>query len=301
MFARLTIQNILSIILCMSIATVVIPIAPSHVLLANDAIASAEAQTIPIDIVTYFDKDSGGAGYSRNQATQKTNTPFVIYLDADDILMPTFVEDCVQVYRKGHFVYTPWEFGNGVIGYPDPVYPLKGKYGAHVTSLFPTAAVKAIGGFDETLPGDEDFDFIMRLMQQGLCPIYLNKPLFIYREHGQVSKKFYARADAQEIHNSIFQRNGGMETIMCCGNEGLPAPSNPGQKQEGDVLAIATWGGIQTVASVTGARTYRGGNGGQMWVAQADVEQQPKMFRRTYSVADLTPDKQDVLKSSGLI
>lgn len=284
----------------MSIATVCIALAPHHEHLVSHAIESVKAQTVPVELKVFMDFQMRGAGYARNQAAEFVDTPFVVFLDSDDTLNATFIERCLLAYDKGHYVYTGWNAGKRH-HMPKANTPYEGEGYHLVTTLIPTVAFNVVGRFDETLPGYEDADLHFKLLAAGLCGTLVPEYLVNYSAHGTRSKAFEARADKDTIRREVYNRHGGRETIMCCGNEGLLAPANPGAKQEGDVLAIATWGGIQTVASVTGARVYRSGNGAQLWVAPEDIEAQPKMFRRTYSIQDLTPEREDVLKSSGLI
>lgn len=287
-----------------AIATVVIPVGIYHEHLVDRAIASVKAQTIPCDIVPYFDKEGRGAGYARNQGARDTNTPFLIFLDADNELRPTFAETCLAAYEKGGYVFTPWDLGNGEVCYPDPKHPMSGKYIHHVETLFPTRVFEALGGFDEDLPGDEDFDFFMRALLHGLCPIYVNQPLFVYHKDGQLSQQYLARPDFETIHRTIYEKHGGLRTVMAeCAKCGGSAPvSNLNDCRSGDVRAIAMWSGLSNhPSSVDPARVYRGGNWGELCVDPQDIEQYPDKFKKVFSVTDLTPDKNDVLKEAGLL
>jgi hypothetical protein len=284
----------------MAIATVIIPCSPNHEQFISAAIASVQAQTIPAEINVYIDKHERGAGYARNAGAANVDTPFIVFVDADDTIEPTFLEKCLTAYRKGHYVYTGWIAGERRV-MPQSHTPYKGEGYHLVTTLIPTQAFKEVGGFDEDLPGYEDADLHLKLTSAGLCGILVAEYLVNYSPNGTRSRAFDARPDKVSFQKLVYDRHGGEKTIMCCGQEGIPAPSNPGEKQDGDVWAMTLWGGIQTVGSVTGARTYRGGNGNAMWVAKDDVDQQPHLFKRLFSVSDLTPNREDVLKESGLI
>lgn len=281
-----------------NIATVCIPVHPHHQHLLSAAIASAQAQTIPVDIAVYLDKDLRGAGWARNAAAASVDTPFLTFLDADDTLEPTFIEKCLEAYTKGHYVYTGWTDSKAIM--PDAVWPYKGDGYHLVTTLIPTAAFKAIGGFDETLPGHEDADLYFRLRMAGVCGTLAPYHLVNYSPHGIRSKEFHERADYELIKQQVYERNGGDRIMACCGQPGQPVVGGPGDKQEGDVLAIATWTGIRNQAGNGGSRIYRGGNFSKLWVSPADIAARPDLFKRAYSVEDLTPDKEDVLKTAGL-
>ena len=284
----------------MNVATVCIPIALAHESLYYDALTSVQAQTIQCDVMLYFDKFSGGAGFARNQAAFHTETLFITFLDADDILEPTFIEECLEAYKPGHYVYSGWYAGD-TVHMPMAKTPYKGDSFHLVTTLIPTVAFNAIGGFDEDLPGHEDCDLHLKLAELGICGILVPKPLIHYRPHGFRGNQFRASPEYQQIRQSVYDRNGGEKTIMCCGKDLPIVAGDMGEKREGDVLAMALWDGNRTEGSVADpSRKYRGGNGSSHWVHPDDIKARPTLWRRLHTNETLTPDKQDVLKAAGL-
>lgn len=282
------------------VATVIIPVGNNHRHLVQYAIQSAESQTVACDMVPVFDTDQKGTSYARNQGAQHVDTPFVTFLDADDTLEPTFIERCLDAYSQGHYCYTGWTMGEKQV-MPLALTPYKGEGWHLVTTLIPTAAFHAVGGFDESLPGYEDADLHLKLIAVGICGTLVPEYLVNYTHHGTRSRAFKAREDYDAIRQLVYDRNGGKQTIMCCGEVGMPAPSTPGAKQDGDVLAVAMWSGIQSVASADGSRVYRSGNRAQIWVSPADILARPTMFKQAQGVGNLTPPKEDVLKLAGLV
>ena len=297
-----------------AIATIVIPYAAYHKEHVARAYASAQAQTVSCDVVTFFDSTGRGAGWARNVVALDTTlpseimTPFIVFLDADDTLEPTFVEACLKDYQTGFYVYTNWHCWD-VLHKPN-ICVARGhedEYHSHlVTTLYPTDIFRALGGFDESLPGHEDVDFYLRSAGAGICGVHLDSPLVHYSEHGQRSEQFATRADHKAIMDSIFLRNGGQRTIMaCCGGPGTPAPNNPGQQQAGDILAQTLWAGMRTEYSVTTGRVYTGGNGSQIWVNPADIAlvgtQGQTLFKPVVDLRALAPEREQVLRESGLV
>lgn len=291
------------------IATIVIPIAPYHTDLADRAIQSAKAQTVRVRVWEFLNTDSPAIIRNR-PLTVETNTPFLVFLDADDTLEPTFVEECLRAYQKGKYVYTGWYAGTQKI-IPPLCNPYAGASSPYfqnghfhlVTTLYPTAAFRALGGFDETLPGHEDKDFYLKSARAGVCGVGIDKPLVHYSEHGERSNSFASRDDAAAIRQMVYERNGGEATIMgCCGVQRDPAPTgDPGQQQAGDVWAQTTWNGIRDESSADGTRRYRGGNGAFIWVDAATVAAKPRLFRAMPNAKDLTPDPAKVLEDAGLL
>src|SRR5689334_8494548 len=99
----------------MNLATFVIPVAKHHESFVERAINSVRKQTIKSGIVTAVDDDGIGAGAMRNLLVQTVQTPFVVFLDADDEVMPDFVERMAAAYQRGKYVYCDWIDDDGTI------------------------------------------------------------------------------------------------------------------------------------------------------------------------------------------
>lgn len=275
--------------------TFVVPVGPYHTDLLARALASIEAQTVPkamISVVVVHDSARRGAGYARNRGLERVTTEFVVWLDADDEVLPDFVEAALAAYQQQNnertYVYTDWyDEGN-----PDPVRAparpwLAGTRNV-ITTLLRTEDARRVGGFDETLAGLEDTDWYLRLLLSGVCPRHVARPLFRYGRGGQRSSAFYATA---EFHAAMRRFSTAYpmveERVMtCCGeNEDGLQPLAGGLP--GDVKAIAAWGGNRVVRGMTTGRLYpRTGNGKVEWVDPRDVDAMPHLWRR---VADPIP------------
>lgn len=195
------------------VVSVVIPVGPGHEAYLVDALDSVQAQTMPewecvVVNDTGADLDlSGhpwahqmptfgapaGAGVARNAGLRMARAPFVVFLDADDVLHPRFLEETLRAY-DGHYVYTDWatlqdanridgEVETHTVEEYDQQKMLTGLRHA-VTTLLPTSAIRAVGGFDEGLPCFEDWDLYCKLAVAGYCGARLAQPLLIYRISG---------------------------------------------------------------------------------------------------------------------
>ncbi len=281
------------------VATIFIPFADYHASVVHRAIASAEQQTVAC-VVRYGASPSTPSRF-RNEALNAP-TPFCIFLDADDTLEPTFVEECLRVYQPMRYVYTSWLCGD-VLRKPNLCVDADHDYHSHlITTLYPTAIFRALGGFNEQLPGHEDVDFYLRSAQARVCGLHLDKPLVHYSDDGQRSNLFHQRPDMKAIMDDVYLRNGGQKTIMaCCGQPGTPAPNNPGEPQPGDVLAETLWAGMRSEYSPYTQRVYNGGNGSLLHVAPKDVEMFPEKFKTVKDLRKLAPERERILKESGLV
>lgn len=281
-----------------AIATIYIPYAQYHIATVQRAVVSAYAQTR--DVIVIPRESPGSPAVHRNAALQ-ASTPFVVWLDADDRLAPTFVEDCLWAYEEGKYVYTNWY--EGETQYKPKPCAWSGDSHHIVTTLYPTEIFKALGGFDESLPGHEDAEFYMRSYANRVCGTHLDKALVTRPDHsGQRSILFHKHPDYHKIIEQAALKNGGMNNIMaCCGQPSEAIAGNPGEELPGDVVAEALWDGTRSEFSPYTNRIYRGGNRGKLFVSPTDVLKFPDKFRQVNDPRQLAPKREQVLRESGLV
>lgn len=262
----------------MTDVSIAIPYAPYHEAVVHRATASAQAQTVSCDVIVYEDADGLGAGHARNQLMARVNTPFVVFLDADDWIEPTFVERCIEAYERHHcarYIFTDWLEEDAVKQAPD--CPWTGGTWHCVTTFLPTAWARSVGGFDETLPGAEDSAFYLSLCYKGMCGARLALPLFHYGKEGKRARAFVSSPQYGMIRERISAKFRGL-TMACCGNGDGATPMN--EKQPGDVLAQALWLGNRTEHGRVSGRMYpRTGNGKELWIDPRDAQVSPHLWR----------------------
>lgn len=294
-----------------SVCTIVIPYAIYHNDIVRNAVESAKAQTVKCYVECY-PSEYTPAGL-RNRQGIDALSPFVVFLDADDTIAPTFIEDCLRAYEPGHYVYTAWNEGSRVMrprdcnpyGLTHDFEDGRGLVGGYhlVTTLYPTAAFRALGGFDESLPGMEDTDFYMRSARLGICGIYLDKPLLNYSGAGQRSKAFKKHPDYETIVRQIYDRDGGLAAMAgCCGVTGGAPAENLTGEQPGDVKAQTLYTPSTQYGRATGRYYARQLYQGQIIsVSPLDVQLAPELWKEVIDPKTLTPDKQQVLKEAGIL
>lgn len=267
------------------LVTFVTACADYHAAVLPRALASVKAQTVPCEHVVIHDTLGNGAGWARNQGLAQVNTPFVVFLDADDTVAPDFAAKTLAAWTPGHYVYTGWR--EDTITKPAPtepwiLKPVPGKPRTleaawHViTTLIPAYAVRFVGGFDETVHGLEDTILWWALTRRGMCGIPVDEPLFYYGSEGRRARAFVNSPAYEPTMDALVKEYEGMG---CCGGEPvLQPPSN--EPLPGDVLVIATWAGNRVeVGPVTGRSYPRTGNGKQVYVNPADAQARPDLWR----------------------
>lgn len=167
--------------------SVVIPVWGEYKKYLPEAIESLSKQTYKDFKVIIADKATN-LPTARNLGVKQANTPWVLCLDADDKIEPTFLEktigkdDIVSVgqvmFEDEHEIWIPKE-------HPTFNDFIRGNQ-IHCASLFKKEVWETVGGFDETMTnGYEDWDFWCQALKAGYTVTTIQEPLFYYRRHGK--------------------------------------------------------------------------------------------------------------------
>jgi glycosyltransferase involved in cell wall biosynthesis len=241
------------------IISVVIPVGPGHINNIPDALDSVESQrefrkweaivvndsgeTIPEHItkaypyVKWMETDGkNGPGVARNKGAAAARAKFLVFLDADDMLMPDFMTRTLEMWANTpSIIYTDY-IGSAVINEeeaerqrhagklrsysgPDNIsiigYPSREPekdfdcaiaqampriplyHWCLVTCLIPTAWHNEIGGFDEQMESWEDVDYHWRMAWSGKCYARVKEELILYR-FGSGTRRSSASSDTEE-------------------------------------------------------------------------------------------------------
>lgn len=249
--------------------SVVIPVGPGHEQIVIDAVDSLVAQTFTnwecivvndtgkklpwihpfvkvIDVEAnrrqensdnskqeYFNRVS----YARNRGIEAAKANYFVLLDADDYLQPTALKRMYEAIRNSEntiaHAYTDWYVAENKERHETPNYipeHVFQKFTHAVTCIYKREAWKKVGGFDESLRGWEDWDFVIALRAAGYCGIRIPYPLLHYRINGGSRREeLYANLEEnkKEIHDKWHKYIEGEILVACgCQNKSGVAPSS---------------------------------------------------------------------------
>lgn len=248
--------------------SVVIPVGARHAEHCRTAAASVQWQSIGADkFETVLIADGGaelgeipgctvlpstgerlGPAKTRNRGIERAKGKFLIFLDADDYLLPRGAEHLLRHYGRGEYGYVygdcytlePWHLADQLRGQsfvtideqrqliyaqrgaPDYVQANQARYNIHVvTALVPTAHVWQVGGFDETIEAWEDWTLWLRLAIAGVCGDRVPLPVFAYRvyEGDRMTNFFRDRSTMEPIYRRYRDERGEINMSSCCGGD----------------------------------------------------------------------------------
>lgn len=153
------------------------------------AVAKRFAGCIPLTVVA---SEKLGVSYQRNKGAELSEADWLIFVDADSILMPYFIERILHfVEQKKPSVFTTW-------AQPDRQEGNEAIFALFLNILLegslllkrpmapgPLTAIKHdifqnIGGYDESHTFDEDIELGLRLAKKGITIVILRESLYIW-------------------------------------------------------------------------------------------------------------------------
>jgi glycosyltransferase involved in cell wall biosynthesis len=147
--------------------------------------------------VRYAYQSNGGLSAARNAGLRKSRGKFVVFLDADDRLLPHALRSCLDSFRdrpecamvSGHYRLmrvdgTPGEDFEQTPLEADPYLTLldRNYIGMNATVMHRRATIEAVGGFDTSLVSCEDYELYLRIARH--YPVHtFNQVVAEYRRY----------------------------------------------------------------------------------------------------------------------
>ena len=140
----------------------------------------------PLKVVTH--ETNKGLPEARNTGVKHASGDYLVVLDSDDLIEPTFLQDCMSELQAtgADGVYCHMRlFGSRDYvwkGEISLVSLLAGEPGP-VTFLMKRKVFESVGGYNQLLTLNSDHEFWVAAMAEGMQFARLEKPLFKYRKH----------------------------------------------------------------------------------------------------------------------
>ncbi len=173
------------------------------------------------DKFQYYRQKNTGVCEARNNAMQHAKGEYILFLDADDLLSPNFLEETVKFLDNDASISVVTSivklFGGRkkvlqVTSYDLPT--IIGDNKIVVTSLFRKADFDAVGGFNLNMKdGYEDWDFWIGILKRGGKVVCAEKAIFYYRylqnsrnNAIDTKKEQQLRKQMWENHKEVFSQ-----------------------------------------------------------------------------------------------
>jgi glycosyltransferase involved in cell wall biosynthesis len=150
-------------------------------------------RTKSIDKIRVFETDDIGLSALRMYGAERANGEYVLYLDSDDKIHPTFLEKTVKLLDENPDIavaYTDTQHFDGANSYwEQPEYSFHNLLIQNymcACSLIRKSAIFAVGGFDlDNFNYWEDYEFWITLGAKGYYAKHIPEKLYYYRIHSE--------------------------------------------------------------------------------------------------------------------
>lgn len=185
---------------------------------STDESAVVAAKWCTVDArFTFYNNPKKGVSNARNFGISKATSKYVLPLDADDLIAPTFLEKIISTFNTNpnlSLVYSNVRFfGSKNHSYQLPEYTYKKLLTQNcfvITSAFKKEDWERVDGFDENLESFEDWDFWIRLLDENSLIFKIEEELFSYRKHAQGSLSNKFSTDVRyyfKLYDYIYDKN----------------------------------------------------------------------------------------------
>jgi glycosyltransferase involved in cell wall biosynthesis len=147
-------------------------------------------------------QENRGLAGARNRGLAESSGDYVVFLDADDRLLPHGLEANADAFKErpeaelvcgwGRTINAAGKMISPCFG-PPPIPPEDDPYtallalrfaiGCPAQVMYRRESVVGAGGFDPSFPGAEDLDLYMRMARERTMYIHGNGPICEYRQH----------------------------------------------------------------------------------------------------------------------
>jgi len=156
--------------------------------------------------------ENQGLAKARNTAIDAANGEFVLPLDADDKIAPTYCEKAIDIISKNEnigIVHSKTEYFGERSGLRyDPPFSLEAILRKNVilcSSIFRRADWEKVGGYNANMKyGGEDWDFWLSILELGKEVYKISEVMFYYRIRGKSMARSIDEGKFRELRKQIY-------------------------------------------------------------------------------------------------
>lgn len=154
----------------------------------------------------YYSQENKGLSGARNSGIRISKGQYILGLDADDLIAPTYIERCVDVLDNNpnvKLVYSRARYFDAMEGDWDfPPYSFRtlliGNL-IYASAVMRKSEFEKYGPYDESLRFYEDWNLWINMLKDGGDVVLLDERLFFYRKHVDKLSMSDQRNDNREI------------------------------------------------------------------------------------------------------
>lgn len=142
------------------------------------------------NFIRFFKQDNQGQVRTRNNGVEKSTGHYLLFLDADDIILPTYIEKCVKILDENpdvKLVYSRVNFfgkrNEELKLKPYTFKMLLRRNVIYISALIRKEDFCKYGPFDTELKCFEDWDLWISILKHGGEVVKIPEILFYYRKH----------------------------------------------------------------------------------------------------------------------